>query len=155
MSSLWQNLRIFKGFLISISISGDSVSYLSEMIMLISFAGTQTRTIMRDDRVTLPCKWFKRGLICLLYGKIPTFLYVLYFQLLFLEVPRPISFKWLCLLVWNIPCSRMGFGRVTLSSKGYLRGQYVFVMAKSQSFYRVSIFNYYCWRHSVIFHSND
>ena len=31
--------------------------------------------------------------------------------------------------------TRMGFGRVTLPSKGPMRGQYVFLMTKSQSFY--------------------
>ena len=32
----------------------------------------------------------------------------------------------------------MGFGRITLPSNGPIRGQYFFLMAKSQSFYRLS-----------------
>ena len=50
------------------------------------------------------------------------------------------------IMLINLECTlaqtRMWFGKVTLPSKGFMRGQYVFVMAKSQSFfYRLSIFN--------------
>ena len=75
MSSLWQNPRVFIGFLFSISISGDSATYFSEMFLLISFAGTQTRTRMRHGRVIFPSKWSMTGSVCL-YGKIPKFLCV-------------------------------------------------------------------------------
>ena len=44
-------------------------------------------------------------------------------------------------LEYTLAQTRMGFGRVTLPSKGPMRGQYVFVMTTSQSFYRCSIFN--------------
>ena len=56
MSSLLQNLKLFKGFLFSISISRDSASYFLGVIMLISFVGTQIRTAMGVGSVTFPNK---------------------------------------------------------------------------------------------------
>ena len=41
MSSLWQNRKVFIGFLLSSSISEDSASYFIEMIMLIGFVGNR------------------------------------------------------------------------------------------------------------------
>ena len=56
MSSLWQNLKVFIGFQFSSSISRDSASYFLEVIMLISFVGTQTRTTTGVGSVTFPIK---------------------------------------------------------------------------------------------------
>ena len=56
MSSFLQNPRVFIDFLFSVSISGDSAPYSIEMIILISFAGTQTRTRIGEGSVTFPGK---------------------------------------------------------------------------------------------------
>ena len=48
----------------------------------------------------------------------------------FLEMNMLISLK------STLTQTGMGVGRVTLPSKGSMRGQYVFLMAKSQMFYR-------------------
>ena len=56
MSSLLHNPKAFVGFLFSSSISRDSAFYFLKGIMLISFVGTQTRTIMGVGSVTFPSK---------------------------------------------------------------------------------------------------
>ena len=53
-----------------------------------------------------------------------------------------IQINMLISLEYTMAQTKMVFGRVTLPSKGLMRGKYVFLTAKSQSlFYRFSIFN--------------
>ena len=69
MSSLLQNLKVFIGFLFSISISGDSASYFIQMISLISLEYTLAQTRMVFGRVTLPSKGPMRGKYVFLIAK--------------------------------------------------------------------------------------
>ena len=61
MSSLHQNPKGFIGVLVSISISGDTGSYLSELVMLINLECTLAQTRMALNRVTLSSKGPMRG----------------------------------------------------------------------------------------------
>ena len=69
MSSLWQSLELFLCFIFSVTISGDSVYYFLEMIMLISLKGTLNQTRMGVGRVTLPSKGPVRGHFVFLVAK--------------------------------------------------------------------------------------
>ena len=69
MSSLWQNLKVFVGFLFSISISGDSASYFIQIIMLISLEYTLAQTRMVFGKVSLPSKGPMRGKYVFLMSK--------------------------------------------------------------------------------------
>ena len=73
------------------------------------------------------------------------FLLLLFFQLLFLET------QFLICLKGTLTQTRLGVGRVTLSSKGPMRGQYICFTAKAQKCYRFSFFfvNQYFWRVSI------
>ena len=83
----------FIGFLLSISISGDSASYFIQMSLLISFEYTLAQTRMVFSKVTLPSKGPMRGKYVFTYSKIPKFLkWIFYFQLVFVEV-QPL-FAW-------------------------------------------------------------
>ena len=64
--------------------------------------------------VTFPSNGPMWGKYVFFMANSQNFSYVLHLQLLFLEAPRTISLKWLCLLVWNVHW--MGSGRVTLSN---------------------------------------
>ena len=61
MSSLWQSHTVFIRFIFSSIISGDSVSYLLEMVVLISLESTLTQTRLGVGRVTLPSYGPMRG----------------------------------------------------------------------------------------------
>ena len=50
--------------------------------------------------------------------------------------------------------TRMAVGRITFDSKGPMMGQYVFLTAKSHNFIQTLYFNYYLWRHSLLFPPN-
>ena len=87
MTSLLQNLKVFIGFLFSISISGDSTSYFIQMIMLISLEYTLAQTRMVFGRVTLPSKGPMRGKYVFLIAKSQSgFCKFSFFELVFLEV---------------------------------------------------------------------
>ena len=84
------------------------------------------------------------GPIRLLYGKIPVFICFTFSIIIsrgsasyFTEMIMLIS------LACTLAQTRMVFGRVTLPSQGPMRGQYVFCMVKSQSFYMFYIPNCY------------
>ena len=132
MSSVWQNPEVFMGFLFSISVSRDSASYFIAMIMLINLECTLAQTRMEFGRVTCPSKGSMGGQFVFLTAKSRSF-YVVYFQLLYLKTLRPVSSKCLLFLECTLAQTRMGFGRVTLHSKGHMRSQSVFFMAKSES----------------------
>ena len=73
MSFVWQNPKVFMGYLFSISISGDSASYFFAMTILISLKGTLAQTRMWVGRVTLPSKGPMRGQNVLLMAKSQVF----------------------------------------------------------------------------------
>ena len=107
------------------------------MIMLISFVGTLARTTMGAGRMALlPSKGPIMGSICLLNGNSQVFIICVIFSIIisggsafyFIEIVMLISFEYPRL-------KQLGLGRVTLPNKGPIKDQYVFVMAKSQSFY--------------------
>ena len=58
-------------------------------------------------------------------------------------------------LVGILTQARMGVGRVTFLSKGPMRGQYVFIMAKYVLFMDVFYFSYYFHRLSLLLPKND
>ena len=87
--------------------------------MLISFVGTHTRTTMGVGSVTFPRKrpMIDQYILFMVNSKD----LVLYFQLLLLEAPRPLDFIQIVILInfkYTLAQTRMGFGRVTLPSKG-------------------------------------
>ena len=81
MSSLWQNLKVFIGFLFLISISGDSASYFIQMIMLISLEYTLAHTRMVFGRVTLPGQGPTRGKYVFLIAKFQSFFFFYRFSI--------------------------------------------------------------------------
>ena len=98
------------------------------MIKLISLVCTLTQTRIGVGRVT----FLSMGLMKGHCDKSQSF--HIYFRLLFLEAPHLISLKCACLSVWNVHvlCLKQEcvLGSVTLSNKGPLRDQYVFVIVK-------------------------
>ena len=50
--ALWQSPKVSTHFIFSVIISGDPVSYLLEMVVVISLEGTLTQTRMGVDRVS-------------------------------------------------------------------------------------------------------
>ena len=69
------------------------------MIKLISLVCTLTLTKMEVGRVTFPSMGLMKGQYISLLTN-PSF--HIYFHLLFLEAPHPISLKCACLLFWNV-----------------------------------------------------
>ena len=73
------------------------------------------------------------GQICLFYGKIPKFFFLGFLFSISISGDSVSSFMEMIMFI-NLECTltqtRMGFGRVTLPSKGPMTGQFVFFMAK-------------------------
>ena len=106
--------------------------------------GSVTSPIKGSTRCHYPSKGPMRGHYVFLMAKSKVFVGFLFLIIIsgdpatyLIEVFMVIS------LEYTLAQTRMGFGRVTFSSKEPMRGQYVFLMTKSQSFYRFPIFNYY------------
>ena len=86
MSSLSPNLEMCIHFLYSVTIYNDSAFYFTEIIVLISWAGTPTQIRKRIGSITFCaclCVWREGGggghdgsVVCLLYVKILKYLYV-------------------------------------------------------------------------------
>ena len=112
------------------------------MTKLISLVCTLTKTRMGVGRVTFPSMGLMKGQYVFLVTNPKVF--IIYFHLLFLEAPRPISLKCACLLVWNVHvlCLKQEcvLDSVTLPNMGPSRDQYVFITVKCLCF-RFSIFN--------------
>ena len=133
MSSIWQIPEVLC-FVFSITISGDSASYFLETNMLISLKGTLTQTGLGIGSVTLPSKGPMRGQYVFLMAKFQIFdgfCFQLVFWRLDLYFPEMIM---LISFVSTLTQTTMGVGRVTFPSKGPIGDQYVFFVAKSQSF---------------------
>ena len=113
------------------------------MFMLISLECTQAQTRMGFGRVTLPSKGPMRGQYVFLMTKSRSFYILFSISISGDSASYFIEMFMLISLEYTLAQTRMGFGRVTFSSKEPMRGQYVFLMTKSQSFYRFPIFNYY------------
>ena len=73
---LLQNLKVFTVFS-PINISGDSVSFFIQMIMLISLEYTLAHTRMVFGRVNIPSKGPMRGKYIFLIAKSQTFFFIL------------------------------------------------------------------------------
>ena len=86
MSSLLQSPKVSMHFIVSVIISGDSASYMLEMVIVISLEDTLTQTRIGVGRVTLPCKGHMKDPNISTFGKNETSFYkVTFFQLIFLE----------------------------------------------------------------------
>ena len=89
MSSLWQSSKVFICFIFSVIISGDSVSYLLEIVVLISLESTLTQTRFGVRR--LPSKGPMRcQYICFMaksqsFHRFSLFFFSFFFQLIFLD----------------------------------------------------------------------
>ena len=112
------------------------------MIMLVDLECTLAQTRMGKDRVILPSKVPIRGQDAFLMEKSKLFIGLLFSvstsgdsASYFIEMIMLMSLE--CILAKTT----MGFGRVTLPSKGPKRVQYVFIMAKCHFFYMFSIFH--------------
>ena len=128
MSSLLQILKVIIGFHFSVSISGGSLSYFIQVIMLISLEYTLAQTWMVFVRVSLPNKGPMRGKYVFLIAKSQSLFYTVSifnecfwrFWLSLLEMIMLICFGGDC----SLTQTRRVVGRVTFHSKGPMRVQY-------------------------------
>ena len=102
------------------------------MIKLISLVCTLIQTRIGVGRVTFPSMGLMKGQYNFIVTNPKVFIYTFFYY--FWEAPHLISLKCACLSVWNIHVlclkQKCVLGSVTLSNKGPLRDQYVFVMVK-------------------------
>ena len=73
MSSLWPNLEICIRFVYSFTISYVSAFYFIEIIVLISWIGTQTQIRMEIGSIMFHARGTMRGQICIPYAEIQKF----------------------------------------------------------------------------------
>ena len=148
MSSLSQNLEMYIHFLYSVTIYNDSAFYFTEIIMLISWAGTPTQIRKRIGSITFhACVCVggggHDGSICLLYVKILNYLYVHLVTICSYSASYFLEMSILIICVGTLTQMRMGLGCIIFPGIGPRRGQYAFLInVRIQNVNTFSTLNY-------------
>ena len=111
---------------------GDSASYLLEITVLISLEDILTQPRMGVGWVALPSKGPMRGQYICFMEKSQSFYKFSFYTEYFWRL-SPYFLDMITLI--SVTQNKLGVGRLTVPCKGPMRGQYVFLMSKSQSFY--------------------